>query len=341
MKMTRRSVLKAAGLAAALPSLRAYAWLDTKPSPRTLAGIALKAATDAGASYADARIVRRTAEWISSRDDAVHGIDRDVSRGIGVRVLKRGAWGFAATPDLSEAGIKLAVARAIALAEASAAILSAPIQLAPEPAHEDSWQTPIQKDPFRVPLARKVALLRDINKAARGAADLASVQAYLGGASEEKTFFSTEGSAIEQQIFRVDGGYGLAAVDSKTGVFETRRFPTSCYGAGFEHLERIGLVERAPELARQVREKLTADTPKAGPTDLGSPPTTCGSRFTSPSATPPSWTACWATRPASRAPASPTSATWARCATAARTPTSWPTRPRPEDWPPALMTTTA
>jgi TldD protein len=268
MKFTRRSLLKGAGVAALVPSVKAYAWLDPKPSPRALAGVALKAAAAAGATYCDIRFVRRTDEWITSRDDAVHGITRSASAGAGVRVLKRGAWGFAATPDLSEAGLKRAVERAIALAEASAAIVSAPVQLSPEAVYQDSWQTPIQKDPFRVPLAHKIAMLLEVNKAARAAAALDAVEAYLAGAGEEKTFFSSEGSAIEQQLFRVTGGYELTAVDEKSGVYETRNFPNSSFGAGFEHFERIGFVERAGELAKQAREKVKADPPKPGPTDL-------------------------------------------------------------------------
>lgn len=268
--LSRRAWLKSTAILAALPSLRALAWLPSR-APRSLAQRALRAAAAGGASYADVRFVRRTEEDLSSRDDHITGVRGGVTYGLGVRVLRHGAFGFAATPDVSEAGIDRAVARALAIAEANEALVLAPVTLAPEPTHRDTWQTPIEKDPFRVPFARKAQLLLEVNRAARGASGggpLRAVEGFLKGVSEEKSFFSSEGSELGQEIFRVDGGYTLSAVDDRSGRFEHRRFPNSAYGAGFEHLERIGLVERAPELARDLREKLAADTVAPGPRDL-------------------------------------------------------------------------
>src|SRR5215475_2541202 len=67
-------------------------------------GRALEAAKRAGATYADARIVRRRDQGVATREDHVVEVRDDVSYGIGVRVLvvisgEGGAtqsWGFAA-----------------------------------------------------------------------------------------------------------------------------------------------------------------------------------------------------------------------------------------------------
>ncbi|MGH2450475.1 MAG: PmbA/TldA family metallopeptidase, partial [Candidatus Limnocylindria bacterium] len=55
------------------------------------------AAIARGASYADARFVEREHEAVNVKDGAVESIDWTSDRGMGVRVLKGGAWGFAAS----------------------------------------------------------------------------------------------------------------------------------------------------------------------------------------------------------------------------------------------------
>src|SRR5207253_1217697 len=78
-----------------------------------------------------------------------------------------------------------------------------PIQLAPEPPHEDTWETPVEKDPLRVPVSAKVALLVEAAKAARSAVpQVRAVTGLFRLAVEEKAFFSSEGSAIEQMMTR-------------------------------------------------------------------------------------------------------------------------------------------
>src|SRR5206468_1223073 len=123
------------------------AWIPDRPSPKTVAEAALQAAKAGGATYADARLVRQRRELLRTRDDhLVELSDRD-TYGIGVRVLKKGTWGFCGTPDVSVEGARKAAQKALAIAEANAALQRTPVQLAPEPPHRDCWQTPIEKDP--------------------------------------------------------------------------------------------------------------------------------------------------------------------------------------------------
>jgi TldD protein len=269
MRFSRRSFLKTAASASLLlPSTRAFSFVPDNPPPKSIADAALKAAKAGGASYADVRLVRRRNEYLSTRDDHLTGVYGDDSFGLGVRVLKNGAWGFAGTPTVSVEAAKTAAERALVIAAANATVLSQPVQLAPEPAHEDSWQTPIQKDPFRVPVTHKVSLLTDAAKIALAVPGIKSVEGYLESGIEEKAFFCSEGSNIEQMIYRVAGGYTLTAVDEKKGEFESRRHPMPPRQAGFEHIEQARLVEDAEMLAKEVVDKLKADSPKPGPRDL-------------------------------------------------------------------------
>ena len=78
----------------------------TPPGPdaaeRDLVLLALDAARSAGASYADARIMRGNTESLSTRERQITEVSKTETYGIGVRALVGGSWGFAATRDLTK-----------------------------------------------------------------------------------------------------------------------------------------------------------------------------------------------------------------------------------------------
>src|SRR5437868_4887125 len=265
MNLTRRELLAGAAL---LPAARAFAWIPERPRPRDIADAALLAARRAGATYADVRLVRLRRQNLATRDDHLTSITDTDSHGLGVRVLKRGTWGFAASPEVSADSARSLARKAVDIADANAVLERRAVQLAPEPPHEDTWETPIEKDPLRVPVATKVALLVEAAKAARSAVpQVRAVNGLFRLAVEEKAFFSSEGSAIEQMMTRTTGGYAVTVVEEGRG-FETRRTLLPPRGAGFEHLERAGLIEQGPRIAREALDKLRADRVKPGPRDL-------------------------------------------------------------------------
>jgi len=74
----------------------------------TAAGRALDTAVARGAEYADTRFEVERAERIEVRNGVVATLSDATSTGMGVRALFDGSWGFAATSDLSDAGIDAA-----------------------------------------------------------------------------------------------------------------------------------------------------------------------------------------------------------------------------------------
>src|SRR6266850_4734826 len=128
---------------------------------------ALDAAVASGAGYADVRLLETLREDLIVKDGRLGGLDQSESRGIGVRVLVDGAWGYAATDDLTRAGVQGCAAHAVAVGRASARVLETPVRLAPEPAHNAVWASPCEVDPFTVPLERKLDLLVRVDAALR------------------------------------------------------------------------------------------------------------------------------------------------------------------------------
>jgi TldD protein len=253
---------------------------------KALADSALGAATAAGASYCDVRIGRYLRQFVITREDKVQNVVNTESTGIGVRVLVNGAWGFAATSDLTTAGVVKAAAQAAAIAKANSKMQTAPVQLAKAPGYgEVSWRTPIKKNALEVPLKDKVDLLLGVNAAAMNAG-ASFVNSMLFLVNEQKYFASTDGSYIDQDVHRIWAPLTVTAIDKATGKFRSREGLSSPMGLGFEYLDgdksekfvspngvvnyglSYDMVEDAVASAKQARAKLTAPSVKPGKYDL-------------------------------------------------------------------------
>jgi TldD protein len=134
-------LLPAFGRAIAAEELLAPVALQFK---KMLADTAMTAATQAGASYCDVRVGRYLNQFITTRDLNVENVVNTESAGVGVRVIAGGAYGFAATNDMTPDGVAAAARQAVAIAKANAKLQTEPVQLAPvKGVGEVSWATPI------------------------------------------------------------------------------------------------------------------------------------------------------------------------------------------------------
>ena len=87
---------------------------------KQLALEALDAALRHGVGYADARAIESWERDLSTKNGKPGQISSSESAGLGIRVLADGCWGFAATDDLSKAGVEAAARLAVAIARSSA-----------------------------------------------------------------------------------------------------------------------------------------------------------------------------------------------------------------------------
>ncbi|MBI4302180.1 MAG: TldD/PmbA family protein, partial [Chloroflexi bacterium] len=129
---------------------------------------ALDTAQARGATYADVRIVHRQTQSIVVKNGKVEALAHNESRGFGVRVIAHGAWGFASSSLLEPAELDRVAALAVAIAQASATVPVPAIDLGPSLKIVDKYRTPVQKDPFAVPLEERIALLLHASQAMHG-----------------------------------------------------------------------------------------------------------------------------------------------------------------------------
>ncbi|WP_213452653.1 TldD/PmbA family protein [Rhizomonospora bruguierae] len=225
---------------------------------------AVQAALDAGARYADVRIMHRRTESMSARNGEIEDVGQYESAGVGVRALVGSGWGFFAVPDLSETAARAAGARAAEIAAASARVPGPAADLVPVAASTGSWASECAVDPLAVPLSTKGDLLVHATKAmVDGGADVAEGSYAVWDTA--KWFVSSEGHRIDQRIRECGADIAATAV----GEGETQRRSHAQYGTqGWELIEAQNLLERAPRLADEARALLTAPLCPAGETSL-------------------------------------------------------------------------
>jgi TldD protein len=273
--LTTVSRAMSAGALAAFagPRLALARGLLTEPKLDDLIKRTLAAATKAGATYADVRIVRMRNERLAAREDKIESVASTDEYGVGVRVIAGGAWGFSATPVVTAAEGERVAQAAVAVAKANAPLLKRRVALAPEAAHVDVWQTSLTKDPFKIPLEDKAELLLEINREALKVPGVRFVNSWYAGISEWKLFASTEGAYIEQEIVRLNPGYTVTAVDDKRGEFESRTHDLPPRQAGWEYIAGSTLRADARRIAEEAVEKLRAPSVAPGKRDLILDPT--------------------------------------------------------------------
>jgi hypothetical protein len=146
----------------------------------------------------------------------VQGVNAGSSLGCSVRVLVDGAWGFAASGEITEARLLALVESAVAIAKGQGGWRARPIEIETLPAFTGSWELPIAIDPFSVPLEEKVERLLGINRAAmeKGASYCNS---HVSAVRERKWLANTFGTRIEQSRVRIHPSFSVTVVDPKKG----------------------------------------------------------------------------------------------------------------------------
>jgi TldD protein len=240
------------------------------PVARDLMQRVLNAAQLAGAQYADVRISRNRNQAIATREQRVLNLSDNESMGLGVRVLADGAWGFAATRELSAAAVDRATQSAVAQARANRAGLLRPVQFAPaESVPDGRWRAPADIDPFDIAIEEKVEILLAANRAAMAVQGARFVNSQMFFLREEKSFASTDGTNTHQVLYRTFPRMTVTAVSADGADFQTRvSTDVAPLGIGYEHVLRSDLPSNATRWAEEAVRKLSARPVEPGQYDL-------------------------------------------------------------------------
>jgi len=238
------------------------------PQQLSIADAALQAAREAGATYADIRIADYRWQSLATREARVTNLSDSQDRGLGVRVIANGTWGFAASATISADEAAGVARRAVALARANSVLQRTPVELAPVESYRAVWTAPIRRDPFAVELEEKIHLLFSINAEALKVEGVSFCSSHMDFVREHKLLATSEGSYIEQTLYRCNPSFRVTSVDRKRASFQTRESFTDPRGVGYEYVEDYPWFDDARQAGEDAVAKHTARTVEPGPRDL-------------------------------------------------------------------------
>ncbi|MGD0751193.1 MAG: TldD/PmbA family protein [Anaerolineales bacterium] len=211
-----------------------------------------------GATYVDARWYpfEETNQLMMWNGNLKNASSSRVS-GIGIRVLYQGAWGFSASSDLGDlAGL---FDRAFDNARVAAERVTFPVRLAEKDAVQGSFESPSRINPFEIPLADKVAFLKEMD----GKLDQKGVFQRVSSLTFVRkliVFLDSEGSQIEKHITEVFASLEVNGMDEHGETFE-RKFHLDKHGEsrGWESIDQPFFAKNAERIVGELNQVLTAE----------------------------------------------------------------------------------
>jgi TldD protein len=210
-----------------------------------------------GATYVDARWYPfEEVNYLLMLNGNLKSTASSRESGVGVRVLYQGAWGFSASSDLSNlAGL---FNKAFDNARVAAERVTFPVRLAEKDAVQARFESPCRINPFEVPLADKVAFLKEMD-------DLLNQEGVFQRLSnlyfirKQIIFMDSEGSQIEKLITEVFPAMRVSGRDAQ-GIMHERKFQPYRQGdsRGWESLDRDLFRENAARIVREMNQVRTS-----------------------------------------------------------------------------------
>ena len=250
-----------------------HIWATDPTDVKALALRAVDVARSAGATYADVRLTRTEVQSFAFGTSLQ---PEQEMLAIGVRALKNGYWGFAASArwDVDEA-VQLAH-DAVEQAKTNALGTPREVDLGSYPTVQGSWATPVRIDPFKVPIEEKIDLMRSWLEFAdrfRPGVSGDRPSTSMSFVRQEHILATTEGTYCTQTLYNSSGSFGIMVGptdwrDQGTERVEAKGLLTA--GMGWEMFLDAELRDQIPEMVESGKElrKLRRRTVSPGRYDV-------------------------------------------------------------------------
>ncbi len=226
------------------------------------------------------RLVESHSERVAVRQDVVQPLHTDASAGAMITIIAGGGMGYAASADLSEAGLQHAIERATQWARLSAGRTVANFADIPLAQARGIYSSVVAKPWTTVSLAEKLELLRELcasmalnasmttNATKTQEARIVDRSAWLWYADKHTTLATSEGGLIEQHftyLVPMLSATANAGTETQTrtlgGMAHVRQ-------GGWETLAASGFTEQAPRIADEALQLLSAPNCPSGVMDV-------------------------------------------------------------------------
>ena len=231
---------------------------------------ALQQAAEAGAEFADVRVMASTSNDVALHDLQLQSAAVNRTLGVGIRVLLAGSWGFAATTDLSIGAVHRATRRAVELAQ-TMTVGAHPVTLAAEASYRGSWCSPYELDPTTVDLTDVLDTLGGWASRLLASEVVAHVDASFTGVKEQVLYANSGGTRVVQQ--RVRCHPSVTAVALSADGFEDMTTTGPPAARGWEYALAPCWQDELAQLPELLAERVSAPELEPGRYDLVIDPT--------------------------------------------------------------------
>jgi TldD protein len=207
------------------------------------------------AEYVDVRLVTDdNSESIMLYDGNLEDNDTTFENGLGVRTLYKGAWGFAATSNLSK--LKECFELSFLNAKAASDLVNVPLSMGKQKGHTGSYKSPVKKDPFDVSLKEKIDFLKNIDDKLK---EKWISKRYIAASFQKKNqfFFNSEGTFIDRQLTDIFASMMVMGIDNESQM-QRRSHELFTNGDGTRGWEMLTDPKLFSSHSKRIKEELAA-----------------------------------------------------------------------------------
>jgi predicted Zn-dependent protease len=208
--------------------------------------------------FCSLRLVHSRAEQLEVRQGVLQPIQREDDRGAMLTVHHQGGTGYAATADLSEAGLRDALGRAAYWAAKTAGRAVTDFSALPMPEPVGVYSSDVGRAWDSVPLADRLDLLRSVSDSIQVSDKIVDSSASLWNTEDHTLYLTSGGGRVEQKLTFLVPHIEVVANDGGDTQIRTLGGRGFCRQSGWEMLAGIGFSGVGPELAEEALQLLAA-----------------------------------------------------------------------------------
>ncbi|MCK5699488.1 MAG: TldD/PmbA family protein, partial [Candidatus Aenigmarchaeota archaeon] len=221
--------------------------------------------------YCDIRAIATSSET-SSKTTKEESNSSTSTFGVGIRVLKDGAYAYTSCQKTDLKELKSAIDKASKIATLMSKKTKNKASQKTYKAITDTKKTKVKTDPFEIPAEQKHIILKDIIRYA-AQKEIAFASARISASIACKQFANTEGSFITTETTKTILALSTVA---KRGERQAMNYDVYAKPAGFETLEKLNLEQFANNIAKKAISFLDAVKPPHGKMDVIMSPQVAG-----------------------------------------------------------------
>jgi len=269
--MKRRTFIQISGTTAGLlllprSTLGAYSH-SLGPPENTLSDM-VDAAVSAGARYCDARYHLHRSQIIQLRKENTHSLSDTSEGGFSMRVYYDGGWSSVCFSERDPPNLRALAKHALAMASVNAATARMDFDESNRVKNmRASWETPVEIDPFSIPLEEKIEFLREIATAPLVNPQIPYSVANLFQHRHDVRFVNSYDAHLQQTFMNVYKNFAVTAFDTANRLMDSRSSDREARGGGWEIVQQYSSSEMRTAI-QEVMAKQKADSLSSGRFDI-------------------------------------------------------------------------